>query len=462
MTKRCYFFGPDGADGDAKAKPLLGGKGANLAEMAKMGIPLPPGFTLTTEICLAFQRDKGVLEPETREEVLSSLRRVEALTDRTFGDASRPLLVSVRSGARASMPGMMDTILNLGMNEAITEGLARATNNGRFAYDAFRRFIAMYSDVVLGVPKHEFEELLEGPRRDVARTLGMRADSMSVDELRVRVPDHKIGEAALRDVASKSLALVEKHTGRPFPSDPETQLFDAIGAVFRSWDNDRAKTYRRMHDIPDGWGTACTVQAMVFGNLGDTSATGVCFTRDPRTGERRFFGEWLPNAQGEDVVAGVRTPLGITRARGGEDSLEARAPESFAELTRIYQSLEQHYRDMLDIEFTIQARQALVASDAATERRSDAAPPFALAVEMVNEGLITKNARQCCACRRGSSLPELLLAEARCERCQDGRVTRTSALRSGCGASPELRDRARLCSRRMIAERLAGQRAVRP
>ena len=387
-TKRCYFFGPDGADGDAKAKPLLGGKGANLAEMAKMGIPVPPGFTLTTEICLAFQRARGVLDGETRAEVLGSLRRVEALTGRTFGDASRPLWVSVRSGARASMPGMMDTILNLGMNEAIAEGLARATNNGRFAYDAFRRFIAMYADVVLGVPKHDFEELLEGPRREVARTLGMRADTMSVDELRVRVPDHKIGEAALRDDAHRSLALVEKHTGRPFPSDPETQLFEAIGAVFGSWDNDRAKTYRKMHDIPDDWGTACTVQAMVFGNLGDTSATGVCFTRDPRTGERRFFGEWLPNAQGEDVVAGVRTPLGITRARGGDDSLEARAPESFAELTRIYQSLEQHYRDMLDIEFTIQEGK-LYLLQCRVGGRSGLAE-VRTAVEMVKEGLIDK------------------------------------------------------------------------
>ncbi len=387
MTKRCYFFGPDGADGDAAAKPLLGGKGANLAEMAKLGVPVPPGFTLTTGVCHAFGAT-GALDADTMAEVWASLARVEALTGRTFGDASRPLLVSVRSGAPASMPGMMDTILNLGMNAEIVEGLARATGNGRFAFDAFRRFIAMYGDVVLGVPKHGFEELLDGPRREVARTLGMRADEMRPDELRVRVPDHRLGEQALRDIAARSLALVEAHTDRPFPADPREQLAAAIGAVFRSWDNDRAKTYRKMHDIPESWGTACTVQAMVFGNLGDTSATGVCFTRDPRSGERRFFGEWLPNAQGEDVVAGIRTPFGVTRDRAGEDSLEARAPESFAELVRIYQSLERRYRDMLDIEFTIQEG-TLYLLQCRVGGRS-ALAEVRTAVEMVKEGLIDK------------------------------------------------------------------------
>ncbi|MCS6901514.1 MAG: pyruvate, phosphate dikinase, partial [Polyangiaceae bacterium] len=333
MSKTCYLFGGDRNDGDASMRPLLGGKGANLAEMARLGIPVPPGFTLPTEVCVAYLRGEG-LSQALRAEVLEALAYVEMHTGRRFGDSQRPLLVSVRSGAQASMPGMMDTILNLGLNDTIVEGLARATGNGRFAFDAYRRFLSMFSDVVLGVPKERFEHLLDEPRRRIAQEQNLPLHLLNAEQLKHKIPDSMLPEDVLREVVAQSKKIVWEATGAPFPEDPWAQLWSAIEAVFRSWNNERARTYRAMHRIPDAWGTACTVQAMVFGNLGETSATGVAFTRDPRTGERRFFGEWLPNAQGEDVVAGIRTPLGITRRDGGEDSLEDRFPEVFADLER--------------------------------------------------------------------------------------------------------------------------------
>ena len=388
MAKTCYFFGAARSDGDATMKPLLGGKGANLAEMAKLGIPVPPGFTLTTEVCNAFLAHGGALPDDVRAEVLSSLAEVETTTGRRFGDVDKPLLVSVRSGARASMPGMMDTILNLGLNDAIAEGLAKATKNPRFAFDAYRRFIAMYANVVLEIERSHFEDLLDVPRRAVATKLGLRVDTMNGEELRQKVPDALLDDVALRDLVERSKAIVLAKTGKPFPTDPKEQLWGAIAAVFKSWWNDRAKTYRGMNHIPESWGTACTVQAMVFGNLGDTSATGVAFTRDPRSGERRFFGEWLPNAQGEDVVAGTRTPLSVTRHAGGDESLEAKSPVVYAELVKIYETLEKHYRDMLDIEFTIQDG-VLYMLQCRVGGRSGRAE-VRTAVEMVREGLITK------------------------------------------------------------------------
>ncbi len=388
MAKTCYLFGGDHNDGDATQKALLGGKGANLAEMARLGIPVPPGFTLTTEVCTAFGREKA-LPADVKAEALAALTHIETTTGRVFGDKDRPLLVSVRSGARASMPGMMDTILNLGLNGEIAEGLARQTGNGRFAYDAYRRFIAMFSDVVLGIPKEKFEHLLDEPRQRIAGELGMSLRMMNSEQLKQQVPDARLTEADLRKVVEQARAIVKRDTGKDFPDDPHEQLWAAVGAVFRSWDNDRAKTYRAMHQIPDAWGTACTIQAMVFGNLGETSATGVAFTRDPRSGERRFFGEWLPNAQGEDVVAGIRTPLGVTRRDGGDDSLEARFPVVFADLERTYQALEQHYRDMLDIEFTVQESKLYMLQCRVGGRSGRA--QVRIAVEMVREGLIDKN-----------------------------------------------------------------------
>ncbi|RYE93656.1 MAG: pyruvate, phosphate dikinase [Myxococcales bacterium] len=387
MPKTSYLFGGDQNDGDATQKALLGGKGANLAEMAKLGIPVPPGFTLTTEVCLAFGRE-GELPEAVKAEALEALGHVERTTGRVFGDAAKPLLVSVRSGARASMPGMMDTILNLGLNAAIVEGLTRETGNGRFAFDAYRRFIAMFSDVVLGIPKEKFEHLLDEPRRRIAGELGLSLRTLNSEQLKQQVPDAKLTEEDLRKVVEQARVIVKRDTGKDFPDDPHEQLWAAVGAVFRSWDNDRAKTYRAMNQIPDAWGTACTIQAMVFGNLGDTSATGVAFTRDPRSGERRFFGEWLPNAQGEDVVAGTRTPLGVTRRDGGEDSLEARFPAVFADLERTYQSLEAHYRDMLDIEFTVQDSKLYMLQCRVGGRSGRA--QVRIAVEMVREGLIDK------------------------------------------------------------------------
>ena len=393
MSKSVFFFGDGQAEGDPKRKDLLGGKGAGLAEMTKLGLPVPPGFTIATAVSIDFLKAGAALPESVAAEVTEALARVEKSLGMTFGDPKNPLLVSVRSGARASMPGMMDTILNLGLNDATAEGLAARTSNPRFAYDAYRRFIAMYADVALGVKKELFEHALEEVRTKTAKAMGIDATRMNGEELKRKVPDSEFPAEDLRALASMFKEIVKKETGKDFPSDPRAQLTGAIEAVFRSWNNHRAFIYRRMNDIPDEWGTACTIQAMVFGNLGDTSATGVAFTRNPSTGEKRLFGEWLPNAQGEDVVAGIRTPFPMEDdpARPGEkhpDSLQTRMPEAYAALSAICQKLEAHFRDMQDLEFTIQSGKLYMLQCRSGKRTSRAA--IRVAVSMVNEKLITK------------------------------------------------------------------------
>jgi pyruvate, orthophosphate dikinase len=387
MGKSIYFFGSGQADGDAEQKALLGGKGAGLAEMTRLGIPVPPGFTITTEVCGAFYEAGGKLPPGVSDEVKAALARVGGLVGARFADPEKPLLVSVRSGARASMPGMMDTILNLGLNDAIVKGLGAWTQNPRFALDAYRRFIVTYADVVLGVPKQRFEHALVLARQRAAQKLGIDTSRFNSAELERKVPDAALDEASLEALVQEQKRIVQAETSAPFPDDPAAQLEQAIAAVFRSWHNQRAKVYRAMHDIPESWGTACSVQAMVFGNLGDDSGTGVAFTRDPSTGERRFFGEWLPNAQGEDVVAGIRTPHPVSKG-GGDDAnaLEVKMPDAFGELVTVYQKLEAHFRDMQDLEFTIQAKKLYLLQCRSGKRTGRAA--VRIAVEMVKEGLI--------------------------------------------------------------------------
>ncbi|MBK8253597.1 MAG: pyruvate, phosphate dikinase [Polyangiaceae bacterium] len=389
MGKAIYFFGAGHADGEHSQKELLGGKGAGLAEMTRLGIPVPPGFTITTEVCNEFYASGGKLTDALKTEVAATLERVSAIVGTRFGDAQSPLLVSVRSGARASMPGMMDTILNLGLNDTIVAGLAAKTGNRKFALDAFRRFIMLYSGVVLEVPRDKFEHALVSARRKAATDLGIDPSRYTSAELERKVPDSKLDEPALEQLIAEEKAIVLKETGKPFPEDPMEQLWGAIGAVFRSWHNPRAKVYRAMHDIPENWGTACNVQAMVFGNLGDDSGTGVAFTRDPSTGEKRFFGEWLPNAQGEDVVAGVRTPLPVSKG-GGDDanSLEVKMPACYTVLVDIYQKLEKHFRDMQDIEFTIQSGTLYMLQCRNGKRTGKAS--VRIAVEMAREGLISE------------------------------------------------------------------------
>jgi len=374
--KHIYAFGGGAADGKAAMKALLGGKGANLAEMASLGLPVPPGFTITTEVCTHYTATKGEWPKGLEAGVDAALAGLEKKTGKTFGDAANPLLVSVRSGARASMPGMMDTVLNLGLNAETAEGLAAATGDARFAYDSFRRFIQMYGDVVLGVPHEVFEDVLEvfKDERDYALDTEMRAEDW-------------------REIVGLYLAAVERETGAAFPADPRAQLRGAINAVFDSWMNERARTYRRLHDIPASWGTAVNVQAMVFGNMGDTSATGVAFTRNPSTGERAIYGEFLVNAQGEDVVAGIRTPQSLTKAAREETgetlpSMEEAMPASFAELAKVFDTLERHYRDMQDIEFTVEDGRLWMLQTRNGKRTAKAA--LRVAVEMAREGLITR------------------------------------------------------------------------
>ncbi|MGB8487912.1 MAG: PEP/pyruvate-binding domain-containing protein, partial [Xanthobacteraceae bacterium] len=340
--KWVYSFGDGRAEGKARLRDLLGGKGANLAEMANLGLPVPPGFTITTEVCTYFYGHDQTYPAELKAQVKAALDHVGKIAGKTFGDPTDPLLVSVRSGARASMPGMMDTVLNLGLNDATVAALAKKSGDARFAYDSYRRFITMYSDVVLGIDAHHFEELLDEHKDSHGYMLDTDLDAGDWKEL-----------------VERYKARVKEELGKDFPQDPHAQLWGAIGAVFGSWMNQRAITYRRLHHIPESWGTAVNVQAMVFGNMGNTSATGVAFTRNPSTGERRLYGEFLINAQGEDVVAGIRTPQEITEAAregsGSEKpSMEAALPEAFAELTRIYGLLERHYRDMQDLEFTVE------------------------------------------------------------------------------------------------------------
>ncbi|MGH7118631.1 MAG: pyruvate, phosphate dikinase [Acetobacteraceae bacterium] len=371
MTKWVYSFGADLSEGRAGMRDLLGGKGANLAEMAAIGLPVPPGFTITTAVCSAYYRNDHHYPEHLQPAVTAALTRVEAATARRFGDRQKPLLVSVRSGARASMPGMMDTILNLGLNDATVEGLGEGAEDRRFAWDSYRRFIQMYGSVVLGVAPNRFEEIIEHVKLDTGVDL-----------------DPELAAADWERVVAAYKDLIQAETGRAFPQDPEEQLWGAIGAVFGSWMNPRAITYRRLHEIPPDWGTAVNVQAMVFGNMGGDCATGVCFTRDPSTGENVFFGEYLVNAQGEDVVAGIRTPAPLSKARAkpGERSLEEVLPETYRELTEVRALLERHYRDMQDIEFTIE-RGRLYLLQTRTGKRT-AAAALRIAVEMAKEGLI--------------------------------------------------------------------------
>jgi len=373
MGKYVYFFGGDKADGNASMKNLLGGKGSNLAEMAGLGIPVPPGFTISTEVCTYYDREEGKYPQGLEEEVNANLRKVEELMGARFGDPENPLLVSVRSGARVSMPGMMDTVLNLGLNDDTVKGLIAKTENPRMAYDSYRRFVQMYANVVMGVKGDSFEKLLRAKKEE----RGVKDDTeLTADDLKELVPKFK--------------AVVREKAGEDFPTTPRKQLWGAIGAVFRSWDTPRAVAYRQINAIPDDWGTAVNVQAMVFGNMGNSSATGVAFTRDPATGENRFFGEFLVNAQGEDVVAGIRTPHPINigqKAEGSElTSLEEEMPEIYGQLVDIYEKLEAHYTDMQDIEFTIQEGKLYMLQTRTGKRTGFAA--IRIAVDMVEEGLI--------------------------------------------------------------------------
>src|SRR6476646_10162061 len=340
--KWVYTFGDGKAEGKAGLRDLLGGKGANLAEMANLGLPVPPGFTIPTSVCTYFYAHDKSYPPALKAQVEKALEHVGKLTGKAFGDSKNPLLVSVRSGGRASMPGMMDTVLNLGLNDQTVEALAELSGDRRFAYDSYRRFITMYSDVVLDFEHSHFEDILDTFKDGQGYTL-----------------DTDLSGDDWVELVGKYKEAVARETGKDFPQDPHAQLWGAIGAVFSSWMNARAVTYRRLHDIPESWGTAVNVQAMVFGNMGETSATGVAFTRTPSTGESKLYGEFLINAQGEDVVAGLRTPQDITeyaRNESGSDkaSMETAMPEACNELTRIYTLLEKHYRDMQDMEFTVE------------------------------------------------------------------------------------------------------------
>ena len=376
MNAQVYPFGGKVANNDPRTrdKTIVGGKGANLAEMAGIGLPVPPGFTITTEVCVEYLAKGAAFDAELRSHVADALSHIERAVGKTFGDAADPLLVSVRSGARVSMPGMMDTVLNLGLNDTTVAGLAETSGDARFAWDSYRRFIQMYSDVVLGLDHHRFEDALEIAKEDK----GYYTDvEMQSEDWQALVGEYK--------------AIAEASLGRPFPQDVTEQLWGAIAAVFDSWDSDRAKVYRRLNDIPGDWGTAVNVQAMVFGNMGDTSATGVAFTRDPATGERAYYGEWLVNAQGEDVVAGIRTPQYLTRAareRAGAKplSMEEAMPAAYGELAAVFDLLEAHYRDMQDIEFTVERGKLWMLQTRSGKRTAKAA--LKMAVDMAGEGLI--------------------------------------------------------------------------
>ena len=371
-----YRFGGGVSDGGKGDKNLLGGKGANLAEMASIGLPVPPGFTISTAMCTRYYEDGEQFPQELRDEVADGISHIEAVTEKRFGDPENPLLVSVRSGARVSMPGMMDTVLNLGLNDATVEGLAKKAGDERFAWDSYRRFIQMYADVVLELDHGAFEEALEIAKEDNGFTLDTE---MSAEDWKTLVTTYK--------------RLVEEQWGKPFPQDVHDQLWGAVGAVFGSWQSERAKVYRRLNDIPADWGTAVNVQAMVFGNMGDTSATGVAFTRDPSKGDRAYYGEFLINAQGEDVVAGIRTPQYLTKAAREEAnakpaSMEEAMPEVYAELAAVFDQLETHYRDMQDIEFTVEQAKLWMLQTRSGKRTAKAA--LKIAVDMANEGLITR------------------------------------------------------------------------
>src|SRR5580692_6275739 len=376
MTKWVYSFSAERAEGRGEMKNLLGGKGVNLHDMASLGLPVPPGFTITTEVCTHFYANGKTYPGDLELQVDAAMGEVNRHSGRVFGDAANPLLVSVRSGARASMPGMMDTVLNLGLNDDSVETLAKTSNDARFAYDSYRRFIQMYSNVVLDVDVHNFEDILEQYKDGKGYALDTDLDA---EDWRTIIDDYK--------------ARVIEETGKPFPQAPRDQLWGAIGAVFSSWMNQRAITYRRLNAIPAEWGTAVNVQAMVFGNMGETSATGVAFTRNPSTGANELYGEFLINAQGEDVVAGIRTPQEITEAariaaHSDKPSMEKTLPDTFKELTRIYGVLERHYRDMQDLEFTVERGKLWMLQTRSGKRTARAA--LRIAVELANEGLITR------------------------------------------------------------------------
>lgn len=374
--KWVYIFSKQKTEGDRHQKNLLGGKGANLAEMTNIGLPVPPGFTISTEACLDFYKLQKKINPEIRDQVQNALNEIEQISGKKFGDPRNPLLFSVRSGSRASMPGMMDTVLNLGLNDEVVEGLAKKSGNERFAWDSYRRFIQMFSDVVLGLNVSVLEVLLE----ELKEERGFKEDTqLSARDLKLLVQEYK-----------KTLGL---EFGVTFPTNPMEQLWSAIGAVFGSWNNPRALRYRQLHNYPDDWGTAVNVQSMVYGNMGDDCATGVCFTRDPSNGEKRFYGEYLINAQGEDVVAGIRTPCPISTDSKNESNkhlktLEETMPAVYKELVDVYQKLETHYRDMQDIEFTIETGKLYLLQTRNGKRTTNAA--IRIAVDFVNEGVITK------------------------------------------------------------------------
>ena len=364
MSKKyVYFFGGGKAEGSKEMKNLLGGKGANLHEMTNLGIPVPPGFTISTESCVHYFKT-GRYPEGLKQQVEEAVKRLEELTGKKFGSTENPLLVSVRSGARVSMPGMMDTILNLGLNDDAVKGLAKRTGDERFAYDSYRRFIQMFSEIVMGIPHKVFEELLDTKKKEKGVNL-----------------DYELDADALKELVEEYKTKVRELTGKEFPQNPQEQLWMAIEAVFKSWNNKRAIEYRKLHRIPDDWGTAVNVQTMVFGNMGFDSATGVAFTRDPSTGEKVLYGEYLPNAQGEDVVAGIRTPKPISE-------LEKEMPEAYKQLVEIFDRLEKHYRDMMDLEFTIEKGKVYLLQTRVGKRSARA--EVKIAVDMVKEGLITK------------------------------------------------------------------------
>jgi pyruvate,orthophosphate dikinase len=368
-SKLVYFFGGGVADGKTEMKALLGGKGANLAEMTNIGLPVPPGFTISTEVCTRFYNEKGTLPQELEPEMKEAVAKMEKIVGARFGDPSAPLLVSVRSGARASMPGMMDTVLNLGLNPDTAAGLAKMAGDERFVFDSYRRFIQMYGNVVLGLSHDDFENELSS----AMKRAGVEEDS-------------QLDPETLKGIVKSFKDIVKRETGSPFPDDPWDQLLGAVKAVFLSWNNDRAVSYRRLNRIPDDWGTAVSVQAMVFGNMGPDCATGVAFTRDPATGENVFYGEYLPNAQGEDVVAGIRTPRPLVKGSSGLPSLEEYMPDLFRELSEVRDRLERHYKDVQDLEFTIQKGKLYILQTRSGKRTGAAAVKFA--VDLVKEGLI--------------------------------------------------------------------------
>ena len=365
MSNKCvYFFGKDSTEGNRNMKDVLGGKGANLAEMAGIGLPVPPGFTVSTEACILFGKVENRIPDEIKEEILDNLRKLEEITAQKLGAENDPLLVSVRSGAKFSMPGMMDTILNLGLNDKTVEGLAKKSQNRRFALDCYRRLIQMFSDVVLEIPKKEFESVLRNKK--------LQADIKN---------DFDLTDTILADVIEEYKNIVKTRTGQEFPQDVREQLFMSVSAVFRSWDNPRAITYRRLNHIPDDIGTAVNIQMMVFGNFGDNSATGVGFTRNPATGAKELFGEFLINAQGEDVVAGTRTPFPLSE-------MEKDMPDAYKELKAITTRLEKHYQDVQDFEFTIQEKKLFMLQTRSGKRTGQAA--IKIAVNLVDEDLISK------------------------------------------------------------------------